>query len=103
MEVGMNRMKRVCAVIGFISIGTSAWAQSRQLTTAMACNQAQNLVATQGSVVLNTSATTYDRYVASGTYCALGELPGPGWAPTKDVARCLVGSRCVPIARGSGP
>ncbi|MEE1613829.1 hypothetical protein [Microvirga sp. CF3016] len=99
----MKRMNRTCAVIGFIVIGTGAWAQSRQLTTAMACNQAQSLVATQGSVVLNTGATTYDRFVASGAYCGLGEAPGPGWAPTKDVARCLVGSRCVSVARGSGP
>lgn len=99
----MKQMKRICAVIGFIGIGTGAWAQSRQLTTAMACSQAQNLVATQGSVVLSTSATTYDRFVASGAYCDMGEAPGPGWAPTKDVARCLVGSRCVSVARGSGP
>lgn len=99
----MKRMIRACAVIGFIGIGTGAMAQSRQMTTAMACNQAQSLVATQGSVVLSTSATTYDRFVASGAYCGLGETPGPGWAPTKDVARCLVGSRCVSVSRGSGP
>jgi hypothetical protein len=77
-------------------------AQSHPLTTGMACNQAQSLVAAQGAVVLNTSATTYDRYVTSGAYCGLGEVPGPGWASTKDVSRCLVGSRCVSVSRGSG-
>jgi hypothetical protein len=99
----MKHMERVCAAIGFISISSGAMAQSHPLTTAMACNQAQGLVAAQGAVVLNTSATTYDRYVASGAYCGLGEVPGPGWARTKDVSQCLVGSRCVSVSRGSGP
>jgi hypothetical protein len=98
----MKHMERVCAAIGFISISFGAMAQSHPLTTGMACNQAQSLVAAQGAVVLNTSATTYDRYVTSGAYCGLGEVPGPGWASTKDVSRCLVGSRCVSVSRGSG-
>jgi hypothetical protein len=97
----MKNMKLVCAAIGFISISSGVSAQGRPLTTGMACSQAQSLVTTQGSVVLNTSATSYDRYVASGAYCASGETPGPGWAPTKDASRCLVGSRCVSVGRGS--
>jgi hypothetical protein len=99
----MKHMERMCAAIGFIGIGSGAMAQSHPLTTAMACHQAQGLVAAQGAVVLNTSATTYDRYVASGAYCGLGEVPGPGWARTKDVFQCLVGSRCGSVSRGSGP
>ena len=91
----MKHVKQVCAAIGFISISSGALAQGRPLTTAMSCNQAQSLVATQGSVVLSTSATAYDRYVASSNYCGMGEVPAPGWAPTKDVPRCQVGSRCV--------
>ena len=96
----MNHMKLVCAAIGLISISSGALAQGRSLTTAMSCSQAQSLVASQGTVVLNTSATSYDRYVASGAYCEMGEVPGPGWAPTRDVRQCLVGSRCVGVARG---
>jgi hypothetical protein len=97
----MKHMKRVCAAIGFISIGSGALAQSHPLTPTMSCNQAQSIVLSQGSVVLNTSATAYDRYMASGAYCASGETPGPGWAPTKNVSRCLDGSRCVSVGRGS--
>ena len=96
----MKHVKQVCAAIGFISISAGALAQGRPLTATMSCNQAQSLVATQGSVVLNTSATAYDRYVASSNYCGMGEVPAPGWAPTKDVPRCQVGSRCVGVARG---
>ena len=96
----MKHVKQVCAAIGLISIASGALAQGRPVTTAMSCNQAQSLVATQGSVVLNTSATAYDRYVASGAYCGMGEVPAPGWAPTKDAPRCPVGSRCVGVSRG---
>ncbi|WP_262270624.1 MULTISPECIES: hypothetical protein [Microvirga] len=99
----MKRVKQVCAALGFIGLSSGAVGQTRLLTSDMACNQAQRLVAAQGAVVLHTGANTYDRYVASGSYCGLGETPGPGWAPTRDVARCLVGSRCVSISRGSGP
>ena len=99
----MSRVKRACAAIGIIGIGSGAMAQSHPLTTTMTCSQAQGLVASQGAIVLNTSPTTYDRYVASGAYCGLGELPGPGWARTRDVAQCPVGSRCVGVSRGSGP
>jgi hypothetical protein len=98
----MKHIKLMCAAVSFINIiiSSGALAQGRPLTTAMSCNQAQSLVATQGSVVLNTSATAYERYVASGAYCGLGEVPGPGWAPTKDVPQCPVGSRCVGVSRG---
>jgi hypothetical protein len=54
--------RHMCAAVSFINIiiSSGALAQGRPLTTAMACNQAQRLVATQGSVVLNTSATAYE-------------------------------------------
>ena len=96
----MKHVKQVCAAIGLISIASGALAQGRPVTTAMSCNQAQSLVATQGSVVLSTSATAYDRFVASSNYCGMGEVPAPGWAPTSDVPRCQVGSRCVGVSRG---
>ena len=96
----MRHMKLACAAIVLVTVSSEAMAQGRPLTTTMSCNQAQSLVATQGSVVLSTSATAYDRYVASSNYCGMGEVPAPGWAPTKDVPRCQVGSRCVGVARG---
>ena len=95
----MRHMKLACAAIVFISISSGALAQGRPLTTAMSCNQAQSLVATQGSVVLNTSATAYDRFVASSNFCGMGEVPAPVWAPTTDVPRCQAGSRCVGVSR----
>jgi len=99
----MNRVKRACAAIGIIGISSSAMAQSHPLTTAMTCSEAQYLVASQGAVVLNTSPMAYDRYVASGAYCGVGETAGPAWVRTRDAAQCPVGARCVGVSRGSGP
>jgi hypothetical protein len=96
----MRHMKLACAAVVLVTVSSDAMAQSRPLTTAMSCNQAQSLVANQGSIVLNTSATAYERYVSSGAYCGLGEVPGPAWAPTSDVPRCPLGSRCVGVSRG---
>ena len=96
----MKHVKQVCAAIGFISISAGALAQGRPLTTTMSCNQARSLVTAQGSVVLSTSATAYERFVASSGHCEMGEVPAPGWAPTKDAPRCQVGSRCVGVSRG---
>ena len=96
----MRNIKLTCAAIVLVTVSSEAMAQSRPLTTAMSCNQAQSIVLSQGAVVLNTSATAYERYVASGAYCGMGEVPAPGWAPTKDAPRCPVGSRCVGVSRG---
>jgi hypothetical protein len=96
----MKHMKLACAAIVLVTVSSQAIAQNRPLTTAMSCNQAQSIVLSQGSVVLNTSATAYERYVASGAYCGLGEVPGPAWAPTSDVPRCPLGSRCIGVSRG---
>jgi hypothetical protein len=96
----MRHMKLACAAVVLVAVSSEAMAQSRPLTTAMSCNQAQSIVLSQGAVVLNTSATAYERYVSSGAYCGLGEVPGPAWAPTSDVPRCPLGSRCVGVSRG---
>ena len=96
----MRNIKLTCAAIVLVTVSSEAMAQSRPLTTAMSCNQAQSIVLSQGAVVLNTSTTAYERYVASGAYCGLGEVPGPAWAPTSDVPRCPLGSRCVGVSRG---
>ena len=90
----MDHMKLVSAAVAIISMGSGALAQSHPLTLQMSCNQARGLVAAQGAIVLNTSPTTYDRYVAGGQ-CVLGEFPEPAWVPTGDTSQCPIGYRCV--------
>ena len=44
----MRHMKLACAAVVLVTVSSDAMAQSRPLTTAMSCNQAQSLVANQG-------------------------------------------------------
>ncbi|MBB3019555.1 hypothetical protein FHR70_002620 [Microvirga lupini] len=90
------RSAGVVAILMIMSVGTDALAQSHPLTLRMSCAQAQNLVASQRAVVLNTGPLTYDRYVGSYGFCMAGETLDPAWVPTADTAQCPIGYRCTP-------
>jgi hypothetical protein len=60
----------------------------------MTCAQAAAAVAAQGAIVMSTGQHTYDRFVSSAGYCALGEYADLGWAPTLDSPRCTIGYVC---------
>jgi hypothetical protein len=100
--MAMEHMKLVSAAIILMSMGSGALAQGRPLTLQISCNGARQLVSSQGAVVLNTGPTTYDRYVAAGSQCVLGETLNPAWVPTADTPQCPIGYRCVPRARPFG-
>ncbi len=97
----MKSMTLACAAAFLMSMGSGAWAQTRPLTLRMSCDRAQGLVAAQGAAVLSTGPLTYDRYVAAGNQCLLGEVAEPAWAPTADTPQCPLGYRCVARTRPS--
>jgi hypothetical protein len=97
----MRHITMLSAAVASIGIGSGALAQSHPSTLQMTCYGARELVATEGAVVLNTSPTTYDRYVAAGNQCALGEVMEPVWVPTADTPQCPIGYRCVSRMRPS--
>jgi hypothetical protein len=75
-------------------VASSVAAQPRPSTQAMTCNQTRGLIASRGAIVLNTSPTTYDRFVASQAFCLVNETIEPVWAPTRDTPQCPIGYRC---------
>jgi hypothetical protein len=96
-------MKRIeivtAALIAASTLGlcvSQAEAQSRPSTLNMSCGQAQSLVQSSGAIVLSTGRHTFDRFVSSRRFCAGDEEEVPTWAPTRDSAQCMVGSRCEP-------
>jgi hypothetical protein len=101
-EAEMRYVKLTYAAIAFLGMGSGALAQSHPLTLRMSCNGAQTLVATHGAIVLNTSPTIYDRYVAGYGQCVLGQVPEPAWVPTADHPQCPIGYRCVQRSWRSG-
>jgi hypothetical protein len=65
-------------------------AQSRPLTTNMTCQQAQNLVLSRNSVLLNTGPTTYDTFVSGSIGCSTSVGTFPAWVPTRDDPQCAL-------------
>ena len=77
-----------------IMLLTDAASAQRPSTLNMTCAQARGFVASSGGVVMSTGQHTFQRFVASPGYCALGEHAETGWAPTLDARRCRVGYYC---------
>jgi hypothetical protein len=76
------------------TVATDAMAQSRLTTRDMTCAQAAGIVASQGSVVLYTGPTTYDRYLRHPSLCGPGLTGQPVSVRTADVDQCPVGFTC---------
>jgi hypothetical protein len=63
-------------------------------TSRMGCTAARDLVTRHGAIVLRTSATTFDRYVATRAYCTQTEVTEAAFVPTADTRGCFVGYTC---------
>ncbi|MGU3494783.1 hypothetical protein ACLBXM_12135 [Xanthobacteraceae bacterium A53D] len=69
-------------------------AEARPSTRSMTCQQAANMVARSGGIVMNTSPTTFDRYVSDLRSCMVGESLKPAFEPTRDNPQCFIGYTC---------
>ncbi len=84
----------VIAISGALVLSGGAFAQSRPSTVNMSCAQAQGTVQSAGAIVLGTGGFGYDRFVRNEGMCSREEMGVPTWAPTRDVAQCMVGDVC---------
>jgi hypothetical protein len=82
------------AVAAMLVIAGAAAAQAQQSTDRLTCAAARQLIQRQGAALLRTSATTFDRYVASRAYCATTQITEPAWVPAADDRQCFVGYTC---------
>ncbi|GHB48718.1 hypothetical protein GCM10007094_42500 [Pseudovibrio japonicus] len=74
----------------------SANAQGRPDARTMTCEQAKQLVADLGGVVITTGQRTYQRFVKDRRYCERSEVLRREWTQTLDDRACQVGYRCAP-------
>ncbi len=88
-------MRKLLVAVSLLLSTTASYAE-RPSTLTMSCQQAQSLVAKRGAVVMSTGRHTYDRFVASWSFCMLGEYAYNAWAPTRDTLRCPLGYTCQP-------
>ena len=92
--------KLTVSVLVALLAGTSI-AEARPSTLDMNCGTAAATVARAGAVVLTTGPHTYDRFVATASFCLLGETAEPAIAPTTDSPQCQVGYVCKRRRTGS--
>jgi len=87
-------MRRTLLIALAALLAGTAIAEARPSTVTMSCAQAAATVARAGAVVLTTGAHTYDRFVASQSFCLAEELAEVARAPTTDSSDCAVGYIC---------
>jgi hypothetical protein len=87
-------MRRQLLVAMAALSATASISEARQNTNDMSCGEAAATVARAGAIVLSTGELTYERFVASSTFCLGGEAADAGIAPTLDSPACNVGYVC---------
>jgi hypothetical protein len=88
-------MKRVLLSSLLLALAANAAAaQVGPPTSQRTCGANRQLVMKDGQVVLDTSPTTYARFVKSGAQCLVDQFPEPAWVPSSNNPQCFIGYRC---------
>jgi len=95
-------MRTIPASLIATALATGVMAQPAGTTLTMTCEQARQIVASEGAVVLRTGPTTYDRYVRDSRFCERFTTTRPAWIRTADTPQCPVGAICRPAEIESG-
>lgn len=73
---------------------SQALAQARPYAPGLSCRALVGIVASRGAVVVSTSQTTYDRYVANRSFCYPTQVTRPAWVVAADTPQCFIGYTC---------
>ena len=87
-------MRSVLTVLALSLVTTAATAQVGPPTSQRTCGANRQLVLREGAVVLDTSPSTYARFVKNGSECLVGQFPEPAWVPSSNNPQCFIGYRC---------
>ena len=87
-------MKRL--VLAVVLFPLALPAEARPASSALTCAAAAALVLREGAVVLDTSQTTFDRFVRDGSFCPHATVMRAGFVPTRDNRACFIGYTCEP-------
>lgn len=93
-------MRASVILLGLVLAAAPVAAQARPASYRMSCGAVQALVNRQGAVVMDTSPTTFDRYVATLRFCMPGQALKPQWVPARDNPQCFAGYTCIDPDRG---
>jgi hypothetical protein len=98
-DAPIGAMKAYLLLVSLALTIPAAHAQERLLSTRTPCSRLAAAVASQGSAVISTSSTAYDRFVGDSSYCAVGEAPVPALVRSADNPSCFIGFRCGGLSR----
>ncbi len=73
-------------------------AEARPDTRALSCEQVRSIVQSEGAITMNTGPNSYERFVADRGQCMYMEILEPAYVPTRDLAQCFAGYRCIPVS-----
>jgi len=85
---GKRTMRRLAWTFPMTLFASAALAQSAPMTQAIACGEAQGLVAARGMVLLYTSPRTWDQFVAHQGFCVTMTELRTVWVRTRDTPEC---------------
>ncbi|MEW6254494.1 MAG: hypothetical protein AB1592_00945 [Pseudomonadota bacterium] len=91
---------RTIALLVPMLLALSLPAQARPASYKMTCAAVQAMVGRQGAVVMDTSPSTFDRYVSTLRACMPGQALKPQWVPARDTPQCFAGYTCIDPDRG---
>lgn len=80
--------------IAAVAFGNAASAAPHANSLDMSATEVQQLIQNEGSVILHTGADTFNRYVADGSNCLVGERTQNAFVPTADSSSAFVGYTC---------
>ena len=87
-------LRSLLAISALALTATVAAAQVGPPTSQRTCGANRQLVMKEGAVVLDTSPSTYARFVKSGAECLVDQFPEPAWVPSSNNPQCFIGYRC---------
>ena len=70
-------------------------AEARKSTLNYTCQQARELVQTNGTILLSTGRHTFDRFVSRRSFCPLGDYIEIAYVPTQNRRSCKIGYTCT--------
>ncbi|WP_310621579.1 hypothetical protein [Flexibacterium corallicola] len=93
----MKKFAIALALLGSVAAtsGASAAISSLPDTTTLTKTEVQQLVQTNGSIVLATGGGNYDRYVAHASECQANENTQAAYVTTKDASGAFIGFTCT--------
>jgi hypothetical protein len=87
-------MRTLLTILTLTLVTTTATAQVSPPTSQRTCSANRQLVVRDGAVVLDTSRSTYARFVENSSECMVGQFPEPAWVPSSNNPQCFTGYRC---------